>query len=141
MEEADGLFPGYSHPPTLRYDHHGDGLAFPPRYPGGANDKGHPALREDVPSRPGYVPRVTNGLSNLPPVAHNAGPPVIAKPRTTRPASYHDAYSAGHRTIPRPNAEEPPLSLVPMNNLIAHHPFPRDVQDEQVLRVFMPRLE
>lgn len=130
---------GYSHAPAPHYDHHGDSLAFPPRYVGGGtSDKVYPGFREDTPPRPGYVPRLTDSPSNLPPVTHNAGPPVITK---TLPSSYHDPYSAGYRAIPRSNTDEPPLSLVPMNNLIAHHPFPRDVQDEQVLRVFMPRLE
>jgi len=132
---------GCSHAPTSRYDHHGESFAIPPRYAGGANDNPYPAFREEISSQPGYVLRHTDSLSNLPPVTYNASPPVIPKPRPTRPASYHDHYSAGHRAIPRSNTDEPPLSLVPMDNLIAHHPFPRDVQDEQVLRVFLPHLE
>lgn len=88
----------------------------------------------------GYLPRFSDGLGDLPPVTHNSEPQT-ARARPTRPVSYHDPYSAGHRAIPRSNSNEPPPSLVPMNNLIAHHPFHRDAQDEQVLRVFMPRLE
>lgn len=136
-ERLMGVYFGCSHAPTSRYDHHGDTIAIPPRYTAGKNDNAYPPFREDVPSRPGYVQRHTDGLINLPPVTHNPSPPIIAKARPM----HHDPYSPGHRPIPRSNADEPPLSLVPMNNLIAHHPFPRDVQDEQVLRVFMPRLE
>lgn len=130
-----------SHAPTSRYDHHADSFAIPPRYAGGKNDGAYLAFREDISSRPGYVSRFTDSPSNLPPVTHTVGPPVITKARPTRPSSHNESYSTGHRAIPRANTDEPPLSLVPMNNLIAHHPFPRDVQDEQVLRVFMPRLE
>ena len=135
----DVLPPDRSHAPTSRHDH-ADSFAIPPRYTGGKNDGAYPTFREDISSRPGYVSRFTDGPNNLPSVIHNAGPPVTAKARPTHP-SYHDSYSIGHKAIPRSNPDEPPLSLVPMNNLIAHHPFPRDVQDEQVLRVFMPRLE
>ena len=124
---------GCSHTPVLRYDHIGDSFPLPPRLVGGATDKGLPAFREDMPSRPSYVPRLSDSLSSL--------PPAITSTRPVRPSSYHDPYSAGHRAVSRSNTGEPPLSLVPMNNLIAHHPFPRDVQDEEVLRVFMPRLE
>ncbi|KAF9653971.1 hypothetical protein BDM02DRAFT_3107157 [Thelephora ganbajun] len=130
-----------SHLPTSRQDHHGDNFAIPPRYAGDVNDNTYPAFSEDTSSRPGYTSRPTDGTSNLLPVTYNAGPQIITKARQTRPSSNHDPYSAGHRAIPRSNTDEPPLSLVPMNNLIAHHPFPRGVQDEQVLRVFMPRLE
>lgn len=128
----------HSRAPALRYDHHGDSFAIPPRYGGGKNDSAYSTFREDIPLRPGYVSRPTDDLS---PVTHNAGLPVTTKARLTCPSSYHDPNSSGHRAIPRSNTDEPPLSLVPMNNLIDHHPFPRDVQDEQVLRVFMPRLE
>jgi len=117
---------------TSRYDHRGDTFAIPPRYPSGTNDNAFPTFRENTPSLPGYVSR-PDGLGNL--------PPIVAQARPTRPSSYHDPHSARYRVTPRSNTDEPPLSLVPMDNLIAHHPFPRDVQDEQVLRVFMPRLE
>jgi len=116
-----------SHTLTSRYDSHGDTFATPPRYA----DSAYPTFREDVSPRPGYVSRSADGLGSLPPI----------QSRPTRPSSYPDPYSARHRPIPRSDTNSPPLSLVPMNNLIAHHPFPRDVQDEQVLRVFMPRLE
>lgn len=119
--------------PTPRRDHHGDTFAIPPRYTaGGTKDNVYPA---------GYVPRFTDDLGGLPPVSHNSGPRIISKTRPTRPTSYHDPFSAEHRATPRSNNDQPSLSLVPINNLVAHHPFPRDVQDEQVLRVFMPRLE
>lgn len=124
---------GCSHAPISRYDHNGDSFAIQaPRYPGDTTDIAYPL---------GDVPRLTDGLGSLPPIIHNPSPPLISKTRPTRPTSYHGTFSSGFRAIPRSNTDEPPLSLVPMNNLIAHHPFPRDVQDEQVLRVFMPRLE
>lgn len=123
-EETDGRAFCYSHVSTSCYDHHGDNFATPPHYQGGTTDNA-------------YL-RLTDGLVNLPPITHNPSPQIIPKTRSTYPGPYHDTYSAGHRAIPRSNTDEPPISLVPMDNLIAHHPFPRDVQDEQVLRVFMP---
>lgn len=132
--ELMDLSSGCSHAPTSRYDHHGDNFAIPPRHAmAGVNDSTYPVA---------YMSRPTDVLADLPPVLNDFGPQIVSKTRQTRPSSYHDPYSAaGHRGTSRPDSEEPPLSLVPMNNLIAHHPFPRDVQDEQVLRVFMPRLE
>ncbi|KAF9793209.1 hypothetical protein BJ322DRAFT_1016786 [Thelephora terrestris] len=120
----------FSHAPTSQYDHLGDRFSNPPRYIG---------TIEDIGSHPiGYLPRLADGLGKLPSVTHNPGARIVSR---TRPAPYHDPHSTGHRAIPRANANEPPPSLVPMDNLIAHHPFPRDFQDEQVLRVFVPRLE
>jgi len=114
------------HTVTSGYDHHGDNFAISPHY----TDNAYPSIREDIPLRPSYVSRSPDGPGNLPSV----------QARQTRPLSYPDSHSPRHRTIPRSNTDDPPLSLVPMDNLIAHHPFPRDVQDEQVLRVFMRRL-
>ena len=116
---------GCSHVPPSRYDHHG----IPPRYAGGMNDNTYSG---------GYASRLIDGLDDLPFVMHNSGPQTTPRARSARPASYHDPHSAGHKAIPRSNTNEPPPSLVPMKSLIDHHPFPRDVQDEQVLRVFMP---
>jgi len=136
-----GVSSGRSHAPTSRHDHHGDSFAIPPRYAGVKNDNVYPAFRDDTSPRPGYVLRPADELNNLPLVTHNVKSPAVIKGRPTRPASYHDPHPSRQRVIPRSNTEEPPLSLVPMDNLIAHHPFPRDVQDEEVLRALMPRLE
>ena len=125
---------GRSDAPTPRHSHHGDTSAFLPHYGGDTTDNAYPPFREDSLSRPDYVPRPADDSGNLPPVTRNA-----ANARLMRPASYHDPYPVGRRAIPRSNSGEPPLSLVPMDNLIAHHPFPRDVQDEHALQVFMPR--
>lgn len=112
--------------PPSRFDHHVQNFSIPPRYPGGMNDQA------------GYVPGLRDGFGNLPSLNYNSGPQVVSRTRHTRPAPHHDSFPPGHGPIPRSSNEEPPISLVPMSNLIAPHPFPRNVQDEQALRAFVP---
>ena len=126
---------GRSDAPTPRHDHNRDTSAFLLRYGDSTTNNTYLPFRGDSLSRPDYVPRPTDDLGNLQPVTRNA-----ANVRPMRPASYHDPYPVGRRAIPGSNSGERPLPLVPMDNpLVAHHPFPRDIQDEHVLRVFIPR--